>query len=92
MLFRSIDEGLKQRNYLTHHFFRRHNFAIHQVSGRAAMVEELRTIQSKLDRANFVLDAVSEFLDRLAGREGVSGSDAQKLMSELVAEERRVRI
>lgn len=87
-----IDEGLRQRNYLTHHFFRTHNFAIHHASGRAVMVEELRGIRSKLDQADFVLNAVSEFLDEHAGREGVSGSDAQKLMSQLMAEGRRVPI
>ena len=82
-----IDERLKQRNYLMHHFFRTHNFAIYQASGRAVMVEELRGIRRKLDQADLALNAGSEFLDKLAGREEEPGSDAQKLVSQLMLRE-----
>lgn len=56
------------------------------------MVEELRGIRRKLDQADLALNAGSEFLDKLAGREEEPGSDAQKLVSQLMAEGRRVRI
>jgi hypothetical protein len=33
-----VDEALEKRNYLTHRFFRSHNFAIHSEEGRREMI------------------------------------------------------
>jgi hypothetical protein len=65
-----VDEALERRNYLTHKFFRSHNFAIFDVAGRKAMVEELKEIQRKFDMAHAMLHGVSEILESLAGRDG----------------------
>jgi hypothetical protein len=58
-ILRIVDEALERRNCLTHRFFGTHNFAIFDVAGRRAMVEELKDIQSKLDIAHAMLSAVS---------------------------------
>ncbi|HEY2034453.1 MAG TPA: hypothetical protein VGH02_12275 [Rhizomicrobium sp.] len=72
-----VDDALERRNYLTHKFFRTHNFAIFDVAGRKAMVEELRDIQRKFDMAHAMLHGVSETLESLAGR-----GDAWKALTE----------
>ena len=33
-IIKVIDEALERRNYLTHHFFRSHNFALYSEKGR----------------------------------------------------------
>ena len=43
-----IDTGLERRNYLMHNFFRTHNFAMFDETGRQAMLEELKNIQEHL--------------------------------------------
>jgi hypothetical protein len=76
-----IDEGLKQRNYLTHHFFRTHNFAIYSEAGREVMVAELKEIQGKLDRAHAMLRTIDALLDKMAGLEGISNEMALHLQT-----------
>lgn len=67
-IIKIIAEALKRRNYLTHHFFRHHNFALFSDEGRQAMMSELREIEAKLDRAHQVAVAMSSILLRIAGR------------------------
>jgi len=62
-----------------HQFFHTHNFAIFIAAGRKAMIEELKDLQNKLDVAGAMLYAISELLDRLAGRGGVSEVMARQL-------------
>ena len=62
-----IDDALEKRNYLAHHFFRTHNFAIMVQDGRKKMLEELRQIQNKLDIAHASLSSISSLLQRLCG-------------------------
>jgi hypothetical protein len=64
-----VDEALERRNYLTHHFFRTHNFALYSEEGRKAMMSELEEIQKKLDLAHDVLVAMAQIMDQIAGRE-----------------------
>ena len=64
----SVDEALENRNYLTHRFFRTHNFAIHSETGRRSMLEELNGIQKKLDLAHQILSGISLTLFQMAGR------------------------
>jgi hypothetical protein len=81
-ILQTVDDALERRNYLTHHFFRSHNFAIFDVAGRKAMVEELKDIQRKLDLAGKMLDLVSELLLRVAGRDGVSEELARQFQGQ----------
>jgi len=74
-----VDAALDKRNYLVHHFFRTHNFAINSVEGRKEMLVELQDIQQKLTRGSQVLYAISENLDRLAGRVGSTEETAKRL-------------
>jgi hypothetical protein len=80
-LLEIIDEALERRNYLTHRFFPTHNFAIFNESGRLAMIEELKGIQTKLDSAHRSLAAISSVLTKFAGRNDVSEETAQKLIA-----------
>jgi hypothetical protein len=76
-----IDEGLKQRNYLTHHFFRTHNFALFSEDGRKLMVADLKEIQAKLDKAHATLHLICQVLEQIAGREGLSNEQAVRLQN-----------
>lgn len=82
-ILRIIDEALERRNHLTHHFFRTHNFAVFNVAGRRAMVEELKDIQNKLDLAHVALVGLSSAFEAFAGRAGVSDSIAKGLLAGL---------
>ena len=63
-----IDEALKKRNNVTHHFFRHHNFAIHSEEGRQAMINELKEIGQKFEHAHTLLGGLASGLHQLAGR------------------------
>ncbi|MEX2361349.1 MAG: hypothetical protein WD803_09770 [Gammaproteobacteria bacterium] len=68
----TIEQALERRNYLTHRFFRTHNFAIHNETGRAAMIRELREIHAQLSIAVTMLSGVGATLLALAGHEDLS--------------------
>jgi hypothetical protein len=87
-ILRVVDEALEQRNYLTHKFFRTHNFALFDVAGRKAMIDELKHIQSKLDVAHWMLHGLSETLPMLAGRDALDVN----LVKQLTARGKRVKI
>jgi hypothetical protein len=76
-----IDEGLKQRNYLTHHFFRAHNFALFSEEGRKLMLADLKEIQPVLDKAHTTLGLISKTLNEIAGREGISNEQALRFQN-----------
>lgn len=84
----AIDEALERRNYLTHKFFRHHNFAICSEAGRKRMIEELREIQRKLALAHAMLYGISCTLAALAGRPAGS----EELEAQFVREGKRVDI
>jgi len=84
----TVESALERRNYLTHHFFRSHNFAIHSEEGRRGMIEELRKIQEEFTLAHAMLSAASGALQGLVGLPHVTEEQIQKL----VAEGRRVEI
>jgi hypothetical protein len=83
-----MDEALEGRNYLTHHFFRTHNFALFNAEGRKAMVVELKEIQDKLVRAHAALCGISSLMIEIAGRSGV----AQDVALRLKTQGKKVRI
>jgi hypothetical protein len=87
-MLRVINEALKQRNYLTHKFFRSHNFAIFDAVGRKAMIDELKDIQRKLDLAHAMFIGVSSILEKMAG----FGALSQAIAEEFQAQGKRVNI
>jgi hypothetical protein len=84
----AVDKALEQRNYLTHNFFRSHNFAILNEEGRKVMVEELKDIQKKLSLAHAMLCGVSSTLIAMSDRTGLS----EKITENLVTRGKRVEI
>jgi len=80
----TVNDALEKRNYLTHKFFRKHNFAIGSVEGRRAMLAELREIQGSLSLAHATLSAMtgslSQLLAKLFGRNVLSEQEALTLM------------
>lgn len=70
-IIKIVDEALERRNYLTHHFFRSHNFALYSEDGRKRMRGELKEIGEKLELAKRTLDAMAELMDQMAGRKTV---------------------
>lgn len=70
-----LDKALERRNYLTHRFFRTHNFAIQSEAGRAAMIEELDQILADLQMGHQMLDAMTNSALALRGlRTDISGA------------------
>ena len=67
-LIEIVDKALERRNYLTHKFFRSHNFAIQSESGRQAMIAEVKEIQAALQLGLGVLNVVTDLLNHFAGR------------------------
>lgn len=82
----TVNAALEKRNYLTHKFFRKHNFAIHSEEGRKTMRAEIGEIQASLSLAHAVLSgmtgSLSNLLAELLGRSVLSEHDALILMSE----------
>ena len=82
----ALNDALEKRNYLTHKFFRKHNFAIGSVEGRRTMLAELREIQRSLGLAHATLSAMtgslSQLLTKLFGRNVLSEQEALTLMAE----------
>lgn len=82
----AVNDALEKRNYLTHQFFRKHNFAIHSVEGRKTMLAEIREIQGALSLAHTMLSgmtgSLSQLLAKLFGRKVLSEQEALALMAE----------
>lgn|GEM_PF-1297603 len=62
-----MDRALERRNYLTHHFFRTHNFAIQNAHGQSEMIGELRQISADLYRGHQILSVMTDCVNHLAG-------------------------
>lgn len=84
-IIRIVDEALEKRNYLTHHFFRVHNFAIFSEDGRREMTKELREIHKMFSIARSYLSAISSLMGKHAGIHEAE-------IEQLVARGKRVRI
>ena len=82
----AVNHALERRNYLTHEFFRKHNFAIHSVEGRTVMRAEIREIHESLSLAHSVLSSMTqslgELLAKLFGRKVLTEEEARTLMAE----------
>ena len=81
-LLGTVERALERRNYLTHHFFRSHNFAIYSEEGRKAMIEELRTVQEEFSLANAMLSAASSSLIGLTGMGNATDEQIKKLVAD----------
>jgi hypothetical protein len=83
-----IDEALERRNYLTHHFFRKHNFRLFSEEGRKIMIAELKEIQEKIDKAHQMMSAISSLMLQIAGHD----LDVNKVALEMQTRGTRVNI
>jgi hypothetical protein len=79
----TIDEALEKRNYITHQFYRHHNFAIHSEEGRRAMIDDLIDAGKKFDLARAVLEGLSNCLHQFAGRPADFGAEDGKRLEVL---------
>lgn len=75
-----IDSALEKRNYLTHRFFRTHNFAIHSAEGRAKMIEELSNLYEAFYIAHTLLHGMTHTLNKLFGNPNITEEQAKKLL------------
>ena len=82
-----LAHALKRRNYLMHHFFPSHNFAINSADGRVGMVGELAEIQLSLTIGRTILDALTSLLLKVAG---VNDRAMAEQIKAFVAEGRRL--
>ncbi len=73
-----ISEALRKRNYLVHGFFKTHNFAIFNESGRIKMREELNDISKHLDIAHMHLSVISQLLEKISGRDDCTEENAKR--------------
>jgi hypothetical protein len=78
----AIDSALEKRNYLTHRFFRTHNFAIHSAEGRAKMIEELSDLYEAFSIAHTILHGMTDTLNELFGNPNITEEQAKKLLEE----------
>ncbi len=80
-LLEIVDEALERRNYLTHKFFRTHNFAVQSEAGRKALIADLKEIQAVLQRGLGVLNAVTNSLTHFAGRPDKTKETVERLVA-----------
>jgi hypothetical protein len=76
-----VDEALDRRNYVTHHFFRTHNFRLYSEEGRKEMLAELKEIRAQLGLAQQMLEAMVALMGQIAGRKPMDMDWLQKLQS-----------
>lgn len=87
-LIEILDKALDRRNYLTHHFFRKHNFAIQSVSGRISMLEDLQQVNSDLRRGLDLMNAMTDSLNQIAGH----GKNLAEVVKDFVERGKRIDI
>jgi hypothetical protein len=88
-----IDEALERRNYLTHHFFRSHNYALYSEDGRKVMMAELKEIWGKLNQAHQLLEGMGTLMDKFGAEVmGRSPVDAAEVDQGLQQRGKRVDI
>lgn len=78
----AIDSALEKRNYLTHRFFRTHNFAIYSAEGRATMADELSDLYDAFSFAHTILHGMTHTLNELFGNPNISEEQAKKFLEE----------
>ena len=78
----AIDSALEKRNYLTHRFFRTHNFAIHSAEGRAKMIEELSDLYETFSFAHTILHGMTHTLNELFGNPNITEEQTKRLLEE----------
>jgi hypothetical protein len=75
-----IDSALEKRNYLTHRFFRTHNFAIHSAEGRAKMIEDLSNLYEAFSIAHTILHGMTHTLNELFGNPNITEAQAKEFL------------
>lgn len=70
----AVDDALKKRNYLVHHFFSLHAYDMLSPDGRIKMIEELEEIRASFQTANTLLHTATCAILKSAG---VSDKDMQ---------------
>jgi hypothetical protein len=83
-----MDKALERRNYLTHHFFRTHNFAIQGAAGRATMLEDIECVSTDLRRGHQVLSAMTDSINQIGGH----GKNPNAVVEKLVQRGKRIDI
>lgn len=78
----AVSSALDKRNYLTHGFFRTHNFGINSAEGRAKMAEELAEIYETVSRAHTILHGMTHTLNEVFGSPNISQEQADKLLEQ----------
>ena len=88
VLLAIMDKALERRNYLTHHFFRTHNFAIQSARGRVTMMKDLESVMDDLRRGHQSLSAMTDSVNQLAGH----GKDLNAIVEKFVQRGKRIDI
>lgn len=84
----AVTSALEKRNYLTHRFFRTHNFGINSDEGRRTMSDELSELYGVFSRAHTILHGMTHTLNEAFGNPNISEEQAEALL----AQGRRVEI
>ena len=63
----TVDDALKKRNYLVHHFFRTHALDMLSEAGRSKMINELEDIRQSFDDADALLHVITITLLKTTG-------------------------
>ncbi|HSE18654.1 MAG TPA: hypothetical protein VLB46_16480 [Pyrinomonadaceae bacterium] len=77
----TVTEALEKRNYLTHRFFKKHNFAINSEEGKKVMIAELDDIYRALNLAHAVLSGMTHTLNQAFGWPNVSKEEVLELIN-----------
>jgi NADPH:quinone reductase-like Zn-dependent oxidoreductase len=92
-IIKALKDALDARNYLTHHFFRSHNFALYSEEGRKVMMAELKSIQKKLNLADQFLQTMWDLMNDLRAKLlSTSAVDANETALRLQERGKRVDI
>lgn len=78
----TVTSALDKRNYLTHRFFRTHNFGIHSDEGRARMSKELSEFHETFVHAHAILHGMTHTLNEAFGNPNISQEYADALLEE----------
>ena len=75
-----VNTALEKRNYLTHRFFRTHNFGINSAEGRTKMSEELSELHKAFAEAHAILHGMTHTLNEAFGSPNISQEDSDALL------------
>lgn len=83
-----LEDALKARNFLAHHFFNWHSEDFITPEGRGRMLKELEQLRYRIGRARIVFGQIREhFYEHVFG---ISAAEAQKLYEKYLRTHRNV--